>query len=642
VAAPDIKILISCHKPIALPHSDVFYPMHVGAAGADSPLAGTHPDNVGDNLSDRNFTYCELTAQYWAWKNLDADYYCMCHYRRFFYFGSKRHVTNDHGQIEVDRLSQQTIEEYFIDDTALIESTVARQDMITPLYWDVRNVPTPDGPKKTIREHMRAYGLIDDAGFELLLEIAQRVQPEYYDDIVAYLNGSRYLGYNCYIMRRELFERLCEFEFSILEEFDRRFDYSQRTATQRRICGFLGEILFSTFANHVRAEGAWRTAELPMVFFMDTPAPLDLHRCNAEPITSSDDNCQLVDIVWRYPLESPYQLVAGIDSLIRSLDAQKQYRLTVLCEPEFECGIAVGLLGGRPSCLDLRFTSWDGFDKSALPIEMTWPEAEALLPWLIPWLFPDSKHFLWMQGSEVFFANPANVFESLGDRALACMHDLSLERALNLQENDAVKACYQAQTGQCFDLYDGSLMVIDGMLLRSQASAENVLQLFRELCVAFDARPKDLVRFLEPSVVLKAALSALSERLGAGTIPFADACPALEVAEVNTWAAVEHASPWRNALASGPGLLHYTQGKELTKRELSPFSEKMPEADRIFWMAARQSAAYEQLLLEMAEHNKDSIGDTLINVAEDLLPCGTRRRAVASKVKVKATSLLGR
>ena len=68
----------------------------------------------------------------------------------------------------------------------------------------------------------------------------------------------------------------------------------------------------------------------------------------------------------------------------------------------------------------------------------------------------------------------------------------------------------------------------------------------------------------------------------------------------------------------------------------------MPEAARIFWMAARQSAAYEKLLLEMAEYNKDGIGDTLINVAEDLLPCGTRRRAVASKVKVKATSLLGR
>ena len=235
-----------------------------------------------------------------------------------------------------------------------------------------------------------------------------------------------------------------------------------------------------------------------MVFFMDTPAPLDLRQCNAEPITSSDDNCQFVDIVWRYPLESPYQLVAGIDSLIRSLDAQKQYRLTVLCEPEFECGIAVGLLGGRPSCLDLRFTSWDGFDKGALPIEMTWPEAEALLPWLIPWLFPHVERFLWMQGSEVFFADPSNMSESLGGRALACVHDLSLERALNLQENDAVKACYQAQTGQCFDLYDGSLMVIDGMLLRSQASAENVLQLFRELCVAFDARPKDLVRFLEP------------------------------------------------------------------------------------------------------------------------------------------------
>ncbi len=41
-------------------------------------------DNTGDNISEKKYKYSELTVQYWAWKNQEADYYGLCHYRRYF------------------------------------------------------------------------------------------------------------------------------------------------------------------------------------------------------------------------------------------------------------------------------------------------------------------------------------------------------------------------------------------------------------------------------------------------------------------------------------------------------------------------------------------------------------------------------
>ena len=42
-------------------------------------------DDTGDNLSSENGQYCELTAQYWAWKNdRTANVKGLAHYRRYF------------------------------------------------------------------------------------------------------------------------------------------------------------------------------------------------------------------------------------------------------------------------------------------------------------------------------------------------------------------------------------------------------------------------------------------------------------------------------------------------------------------------------------------------------------------------------
>ena len=81
---PDkIKVIIAAHKPYWMPDDPLYLPVHVGAAGKDV-IPGYQRDDEGDNISTKNPHYCELTGVYWAWKNLDADYVGLAHYRRHF------------------------------------------------------------------------------------------------------------------------------------------------------------------------------------------------------------------------------------------------------------------------------------------------------------------------------------------------------------------------------------------------------------------------------------------------------------------------------------------------------------------------------------------------------------------------------
>lgn len=81
----EIKLFVCCHQPAAVPEHPLLVPIQVGAALADEHFSGFLHDDTGDNISGKNRSYCELNAQHWAWKNVEADYCGFFHYRRYLY-----------------------------------------------------------------------------------------------------------------------------------------------------------------------------------------------------------------------------------------------------------------------------------------------------------------------------------------------------------------------------------------------------------------------------------------------------------------------------------------------------------------------------------------------------------------------------
>ena len=78
----NIKIIVASHKPYVMPEDKIYLPVQVGSYGKDS--INFQRDDEGENISEKNPRFCELTGLYWAWKNLSCDYLGLAHYRRHF------------------------------------------------------------------------------------------------------------------------------------------------------------------------------------------------------------------------------------------------------------------------------------------------------------------------------------------------------------------------------------------------------------------------------------------------------------------------------------------------------------------------------------------------------------------------------
>lgn len=270
----EIKIFVS--RRIDLDSTAVDNPLYVpvrcGAVfdkNPDSPLLG---DNTGDNISEKRMTLCEFTVQYWAWKNVEADYYGLCHYRRYLSFGAREEKPNDHGLVPCPMLNRSAMARYGLTDADKMRSEIKQYDLLYPQPAPVAKMPLPRGTARTVRELWDAHDGIffEKKVIDRMFELIDELFPEYSASARAYFDGEYHIGYNCYIMRRALFERLCQFQFPIMEALERELDLSDYTAEMRRTPAYVGEMLFGVFVYHLLHCERWRTKSRQLVLFGET------------------------------------------------------------------------------------------------------------------------------------------------------------------------------------------------------------------------------------------------------------------------------------------------------------------------------------------------------------------------------------
>lgn len=194
-------------------------PIQVGAALTNKKVCDVR-DDLGENISAKNRQYCELTALYWIWKNDKADYTGLCHYRRHFELSVEEITKLGGGDIDV-----------------------------------VVTIPILNFP--SVRETYKNDHCIED--WDVMLDILQKIHPDYYETALKIQDGNYYYAYNMFIARKEIVNSYCEWLFPVLDLC--ALTCSQKSDRyQSRFIGFLAERLMTIYFVHHRSQ--WKLVHI--------------------------------------------------------------------------------------------------------------------------------------------------------------------------------------------------------------------------------------------------------------------------------------------------------------------------------------------------------------------------------------------
>lgn len=456
----DIKIFVTAHKPVSLFRSNIFQPVQVGSK--INRLPGFFQDDDGDNIARLNPMYCELTTQYWAWKNVDARYYGFCHYRRYFDFSSTRHEENDWGEIIDGYINEAAQKEYGLDDETM-RSVIEGYDVITTEFKDIREFPSGN---ETIRAHYEAAPLLHVDDLDRVIEILKLRHPDYSEDADAFLSGHMSCFCNMFIMRREIFQAYCEWLFPILEEYVQETDMSRYSREALRTPGHLSERLFNIYYLHqMRVDGSWKTRQLQCVHF-EHPEPIsELH-----PISEVDYEGPIIPVVFASDDNYVPMLTTTMFSMLENASPDRLYDIVVLNKNiTWENQETMRRFLSRFSNLRLSF-----YDVSNLieryPLTTSNPHIsiETYYRFLIQEVLPYYDKVLYLDSDLIVEGDVAELFDvDLGDNLLAAAHDIDYLGNLNMNDGNRMQYSQKMLGMQNpYDYFQAGVLVLNTAEMR--------------------------------------------------------------------------------------------------------------------------------------------------------------------------------
>ena len=239
-ASYTIKIIVATHKEYKMPCDHMYLPLHVGAEGKKDANGNTldlgyTKDNIGENISILNSSFCELTGLYWAWKNLDEDYIGLVHYRRYFSLKKKGKEPFDNILVRNEIIPMLGKYKVFVPSK--------RRYYIESLYSHYEHTHYSNHLKET-------------------RNIISEKFPEYVNSFDNVVNRTYGYMFNMMIMERSFLNEYCNWLFDILFELKNRLNTIGLSSYQGRCYGRVSEIIFNVWLDYQIKSGSLNKNEI--------------------------------------------------------------------------------------------------------------------------------------------------------------------------------------------------------------------------------------------------------------------------------------------------------------------------------------------------------------------------------------------
>ncbi len=185
--------------------------IYVGAVFAENSLPllpkNALRDNEGENISEKNKQFCELTALYWIWKHAREDILGLVHYRRHFLFPKNWKECMLNNQVDVI-------------------------------------LPVPLYVAPTVEENFKSRH--DPSDWEFMMQYLKDNFPENYQAACRFFKGNLYSPCNMFVMKRDVLDALCSWLFPILFKVAEHGGEKDNSYLNR-YPGFISERLISLY-----------------------------------------------------------------------------------------------------------------------------------------------------------------------------------------------------------------------------------------------------------------------------------------------------------------------------------------------------------------------------------------------------------
>lgn len=617
---PDIKIFVS-HR-IDLDSETIDNPLYIpvlcGAIYDErtaEEIGGMLGDDTGDNISEKRMSFCELTVQYWAWKNVEADYYGLCHYRRYISFADKIFETGKNTQlVHEDYIDEDSINKFGLTEEVM-RPVIAQYDMVCSEIVHLDKINDRIENKKFTHYDLyyRGFGTtFTDKYVQLLFDVIADKCPSYLDDAKAYFKQSKAKFCNCYIMKKDLFLTYNEWLFDILFEYEKRLETTNFSMDQIRMPGFMSEALSGIYYFHLLKETKIKILDKQLIWIIKPEKRellLPAFPENNIPIVLSSSN------------EYAQNLAVTIESIKENSSLANYYDLIILHSDLYKKNqqLLKTIVNDMPN-FSLRFYPVDQFIANQKFIVHDHVKVQTFFRLLIPSILKNYEKVLYLDCDLVVNADIALLYSlEISNTLLACSRDIRMAALYNFPSeefknyNDK-KLCIK----NSFDYFNAGVMLINVIKFRKEFPLEKLIQLATSRDWRFadqdllNSYCQEMVKFLplkwnvqisfdETKSEQKAPLSLYTEYLEA---------------------------------RQNPLIVHYS-GNALPTRiyEIDMFE--------YYWKYAKHSPYYEYSILFAALQNSHFFvcdnRSMARKIADKLLPKGTKRREFAKKLLPKGS-----